>query len=522
VSLIPTDLGLPAKFVEFRPSQLRSSLDIASDERRFSLLSAPTGVGKSLVYMAVSQMTSGRTLVLVGTKGLQKQLMADFAVTGMVDMRGQSNYHCRELRTSCELWDFSYCRLRHEEHGPVECPYILARQAACDADIVVTNYAYWMSINKYSDPTTLGVFDLIVLDEAHGAPDWLSGFCTIKIDEGKIRTLLRIKTPKVSDTPLRWSEWAAEVAIHASNRATELRAELKGDPNPSRAAREDVNYLSRLGRDLKELGASPDGQWVVEDTRRGANITPLWPQRFAERYLFRSIPNVVLCSATLSPSIAKYLGIGDNSHTYHEVRGGFKAARRPFTYVPTTRVDRRMVEGQVRMWINRIDAIVGERLDRKGIIHTRSYARAKQVMARSKHSDMMLTHDTRSTRAVVEAFKAADPPCVLVSPSIEEGFDFPYDECRYQILAKVPFVDGRSPLIKARSADDKGYVKHLAAQTIVQQYGRGMRSADDMCETFMIDDHWRWFQKAGVFPGWFKHAWRTVKGRAPEPLPLDS
>jgi Rad3-related DNA helicase len=41
--------------------------------------------------------------------------------------------------------------------------------------------------------------------------------------------------------------------------------------------------------------------------------------------------------------------------------------------------------------------------------------------------------------------------------------------------------------------------------TLVQTYGRGMRSADDYCNTYVLDDRFDRFVKVnkGQLPGWF-------------------
>jgi Rad3-related DNA helicase len=104
---------------------------------------------------------------------------------------------------------------------------------------------------------------------------------------------------------------------------------------------------------------------------------------------------------------------------------------------------------------------------------------------------------------------------------METGWDFPADQCRYQIIAKVPFIDSRSLIIKARSKSDKTYLNYLTAQAIIQMVGRGMRSADDWCETYIIDDHIEWFwqaaRKQGLWPKWFQTAYRREAG-VPDPI----
>jgi Rad3-related DNA helicase len=271
--------------------------------------------------------------------------------------------------------------------------------------------------------------------------------------------------------------------------------------------------------DVRVAGMRTD--WVAEPTASGAMFSPVWAHQYAESYLFKGIKRVVLVSATLQPAAGKYLGIPDDEYEFKEMDSTFNPGRRPVIWVPTVKVDRFMLPGSglEKVWLNRIDGIIGGRLDRKGIVHTRSYDRAKAVEAGSKHGRALYTHGSRNTRDVVDRFKRAKPPAVLVSPSLETGWDFPHEECRYQILAKVPFVDTRSAIVQARAKADKKYLNYLTALSIIQMCGRGMRAEDDFCETFIIDDHWQWFKaaatKQGFFPQWFLRACRKVDGNPP-------
>jgi Rad3-related DNA helicase len=540
--LTPLECGLPRKFTEFRPGQLESAFDLVSSEKRFSLLAAPTGTGKSLIYMAVSRLLGARTLILVGTKGLQAQLMADFEQIGLADIRGQVNYRC--LALDGDLADYGnpgagcndgpchagiFCSLKK-----AGCLYYDAQAWAKASNVVVSNYAYWLVIGRHSDPLAVGNFDLIILDEAHSAPDWLARFCAVDLDAGEVKLLLDLDLPPINEGVAVWAEWARGAAAIAREREEDARRQLRGLMFGRQRATRELLRLVSVGRELEELGKAyawkrgepssrevhmPGMQtdWVAEKTPKGARFSPVWAHAYAEPYLFRHCPRVILSSATLSRDITKYLGIDRHQSDYHEVRSGFDPERRPFTYIPTTRVDRHSNEGQVRIWLRRIDTIIGDRLDRKGIIHTRSYARARTILERSRHRNLMIGHEPRSTRAAVARFKDADAPRVLVSPAVEEGFDFPGLECSYQIIAKVPFIDGRSPVVRARSKSDSGYLNYVAALSLVQQVGRGMRSADDLCETFIVDDHWKWFRKAVRFPTWFKKAWRQSR-QPPAPL----
>jgi hypothetical protein len=111
------------------------------------------------------------------------------------------------------------------------------------------------------------------------------------------------------------------------------------------------------------------------------------------------------------------------------------------------------------MWLRRIDRLIDPRvaLGRKGIIHTVSYQRTKELITQSDHKKWMLVHDSANTREIIQQFKNAEGPWILVSPSIVTGYDFPGDQCRYQIIAKVPIPDMRGPIMSRRKELDPEY-----------------------------------------------------------------
>jgi Rad3-related DNA helicase len=512
------------------------------------MLSSPTGSGKSVIYMSAARLNDARTLILTSTKGLQAQLLADFDTIGLADVRGQNNYRCTAADKDGPLSDFGnatgaptmcdgapchigvHCPYKKDAEGnrPAEgCSYEDAVEQARTAQFVVTNYAYWMTTGKFADPGALGEFDLLVLDEAHAAPDELADFCAVRVDRDELK-LIGMALPPLDEGTDAWAGWAVTALNACRAKYVEARREFGAIGADRRKAARMLRRLTDLGRGLKELASAhrwrradpgnpdvwmPGAQvdWVAEAVPTGALFSPVWAHAYAEEYLFRKIPRVVMVSAVLQRATARYLGIDDGVLDYREFPSTFDPKRRPLIYVRTTNVDRHMNEGQTRIWLNRIDAIVAGRLDRKGIIHTRSYERARIITARSKHRDIMITHTSRTTRDAVARFRQAKAPCVIVSPSLEEGYDFPDDQCRYQIIAKVPFVDSRSAIMRARAKSDKGYLNYLTVLSLIQQTGRGMRAESDMCENFIVDDHiaWFWHAAKAMFPRWFKAAWRS-------------
>lgn len=530
----PADLRLPAKFTRYYPGQERTILDLACSDKRFSLLCAPTGAGKSLIYMSLGRMTGGRTLILVSTKALQAQLMRDFGAPPtnlslratpnikspasrdtLYSISGHSAYPCGAAEFD-DIGDMTGFECVDRD----ACAYRAAVDESLTHSAVVTNYAHWCNLIA-SDPLRLGDFDLLVIDEAHLVPELLAGYISVRLSRASTYALLGIELIEVSRDPKRptpmteFCAWAARAANIARNRYAELRHREKTSTDARRA----MMRVAKLGANLQRAAAAlHDGvPWVAERSSSGVSFTPVWSHPYSESWLFRGIKRALLCSATLPAASKSYFGITrPNISDYREMPSSFPAANRPIIWVPTTRVQYDMGELRTRKWVRRIDEIVGDRLDRKGLIHARSYARAEEIKARSKYGHVMLIHDRTSTQRVVDRFKRSEPPCVLVSPSVEEGIDFPYDLCRYQILCKIPFLDTRDTLTKSRVDSDKKYSNYVTSQTIMQTAGRIVRAPDDYGETLVIDDHWEWFRWAGVFQQYFRDAWR-VETHVPKP-----
>ncbi len=543
--LIPAALGLPAKFTEFRPSQLTAIMELFESDKRFKLLSAPTGSGKTLCGLALSTLNGkkSRTLYLTATKGLQQQVINDSQGMGLADIRGLSNYRCVAVDKQGVLAGYGspgdtcdagpckvgmFCPLR-KAGG---CLHYDAVAIAEGATLVSSNYAYWLSLGRYGDPLAIGNFDLIIMDEAHSVAKILTDFCAVELSRHDVHALLAMQLPPINEGVGVWADWAKKALVEANKRMTMLREQIKHSRDKSK-----VKTLLRLGRltsDLEEMSKAREWKrtartskavsmpgeatdWVAYETPAGARFSPVWAGQYAEQYLFRGIPNIVLSSGTLLPSTARRLSIPETDYSWHETTSSFDSRRRPVYYIPTVRVDTRMTDYEIDLWVKRIDEIIAGRLDLKGLIHTVSYQRAQDIIDRSKYRDMMLTHTTRTTRDVFEQFKRSKRPVILVSPSAVEGVDLPHDECRYIIVVKVPFADSRDPVFRARRLHDKEYPNELAAERIIQMCGRGMRDASDFVQAFVIDDHYKWMRGKVAWPKWFRDGWRTAY-TVPPPL----
>jgi len=135
----------------------------------------PTGSGKTLFAAAAAALTGGKATYLVATKALQAQVLRDFEVSGMRDIRGRANYECTNYK-NCDDGFEQDCSLGNTN----ACPYTCAVTAAQLSALPETNYAYWL----YSQGVRNKAFEdtqLLICDEAHNIESQLSGFASVKL-----------------------------------------------------------------------------------------------------------------------------------------------------------------------------------------------------------------------------------------------------------------------------------------------------------------------------------------------------
>ncbi len=293
-----------------------------------------------------------------------------------------------------------------------------------------------------------------------------------------------------------------------------------------------VKAWSRLYGTLKVL-ATAEGPWacLYEQTKWGSNykLEPLWARDYAHELLFLNVPHVLLASATITRKTLELLGLGEEVD-FQQYPYLFPIKRSPIIHVPTVFVKQDMTDEDRGIMESRVDQIVGARLDRKGLVHTVSYKLAEALKKYCMHNDVMRVHEksAAATREAVRLFRLAEPPAVLVSPSIGTGLDFPGKDAEYQIIPKLPFVPIKGdPIMEARcrkkQGGDPGYADYLMAQTLTQQFGRAMRSAQDQSETFILDDNWLWVRSRlkQYFPTWVWPLVRRMDHPPSPPPPLE-
>lgn len=528
--MLPAELALP--YEQWTVGQWETILEASLTDKKYLIIEAPTGSGKSAVALAVNRLAENRRAEIVtGTKQLQEQ----YANLGPFQAMGRNNFPCLIDTVTA---DIAACtngyecehkkpalgpaekngrtgKMTRPEIGPPECPYYAQKWYAKKAPESVYNYAYWLAIHNYDQSWPHP--NLVVFDEAHELEDQIRRFASVKLLKSHV-AMLREKGvwwPAADLDFDGWQEWARatldEIAIEAQEYTK--RKEL-GRQEKRFATAITTVYFTCLA--ITRKGVSDDN-WVYNESIFGIEFQPVWVSDISQRYAFKYGERFILMSATiLDPKMfASQLGIPEDQVEYLPVASTFPVANRPLYYQPVTKI-KASDQQSLRLLAKEVSRIAARYPGRRGLVHTGSYKIASFLATNVACQSRVLTHDTKSRVQQLAKFRATTG-AILISPSVGTGVDLPYDLCEWQIIAKLPFPDQGDPQVKKRMKESAPGVPNQKGQNwynwttlcnIVQAYGRGMRAIDDRCDTYLLDGNWQWFRHTvkHILPAWFRDA----------------
>lgn len=514
---------------------MQSALDA---ERRVTFQAHPTGAGKSLIYCALAAAASDRrVLILTSTKALQAQVATEFGdALELVLIQGMNSYACDHpavpKRTKASDGP---CRAGADcELKTGGCAYYDQLARARKARVVLSNYHQWIKMGqvarRFGRPEPLGEFEVLVADEAHHAPTILSDALTVEFAEDEFASLLGRDLLEPGKGWEDWRAWGASMSIIVEGaKEAVAKPARRGDV----AASKRLRRLTDLERVFQAL-AGASRYWVHSDAETAffggktrGKLLRWGPARLSrddvERVFLRDTPQALLVSATITPQTPELLALEEWEYLFETYPTEFPAARRPLVAGPGLRLNKNTTDATMRRaWAPAIDRIAQRRADRKGIVHVHSYARARIYGEETKLGGRVITHaqGARALERAVKEFRAAPAGAVLVSPVLTTGYDFPGEDCEYQVIAKLPYPFMGCPIFRARSKQTPGLGDYLTAQALVQACGRGMRSKTDQCETIFLDSAIAaWIERnPDKLPVWFLEAFSTSED-SPAPLP---
>lgn len=494
-------------------------IDRALDMRkRFIIINAPTGSGKSFISKTIANYSSlakkqyvamlcpscrwallaqtGEysfgTAVLTCTKSLQDQYQMMFK-DGSV-LKGKINYRCAE--DNGLLCDMGRCifedGLRDECWKSHSCPYYQARlDAACNQ---CSFYSYSMFLSL---PDFVKWKDFIVCDEASELEDVIVGEYTLEVN--LVELMKHVDSmpivPDEGSSDTLYFRWMKETHAAVESALRELTSSMEGkkDGKKKKLSKEDKHRLAFLlraeGDFKKTLEVWDETEWFKIHRDDGCIVfIPYQIDKLAQRF-FRYGKTVILMSATIvnPKKYAQILGIED----YHfiDAPSPMDPGRAFITPHPKEfRPNYRNKNAVIPMMAEEAKRICESFPDKKGIIHSNSFDIQRMIQnVLGIDGRYIYRRAGYSNEQLMEIHKTTKEPTVLVSPSMTHGIDLKGHLGEFQIIMKAPYPNLGDPRIKRKFDEDREWYVDKMLSTLVQACGRCNRAVDDLSITFIMD-----------------------------------
>jgi ATP-dependent DNA helicase DinG len=421
------------------------------------------------------------------TKSLQdqyKDLFDDSAI-----MKGKSNYQST-LDNSIDVEMESSVmpkKVLDDHRMSNKCPYHNARNQGLLDKFGVLNYKMFLSL-----PEHIKRKNFIICDEASELEDEIVKQYSVFIDPDKLK-LLGVKIPNLYNTKHdAVHKWISIVIVTISeyintltNRGNNKQIKLSNGDNIK------LSYLKNLHRTLNLIDQTwSECEYIAHREGKTVKVMPLKIDVLS-KYIFSSGEKILLMSATIidHKHFAKNLGI--TQYKYIEVDSTFDSSKSPIYINTKNKINHYNLKKTLPKIVKQIQSICEDHEFDKGIIHTHTSFIASYLKNNLRSKRFLYRDEQTRNEEILAKHSKSKNPTVLVSPSLGLGIDLRDDLARFQIIIKAPYLPLGDKRIKKLFDLDKQWYANKMLSNVVQQCGRGIRSKQDHCKTYILD--------AGVF-----------------------
>jgi len=511
-----------------RESQLEAlrRIEKGFETKKIVILSAPTGVGKSHVGIAVCnsskvvpkdvqniirsydiykrggegsythedlyEVVKYGGFLLTISKNLQDQYKEIFG--HYPAGKGKNNFECelnKDLTADCAPC-IALPKIKNDCFKKDHCQYYRNRNDCLADHVSILNYRYYFNL-----PNFLRRREVIICDEACKIEDELVGQFTVNLDYQFLNTE-GIKFNKVlnDDKPAECLQWLNDVYIQFSNRCKEQAEKVNAAKDSGDYSKylKETQHLTKMIRYTDSIGGVIDRwslcEFVTEKYDKGLifapfNIAPLF------RQIMENCSRMLLMSATITDvkTFARVLGIKESEYEFIDMPSPFDVQKSPIKCSSKHKLSYATMKTELPKVIDLALEICKNHSKEKGIIHTHTNFIAESIAGKVKTSNRFLIRQAGSTNEqIIKMHKFQENnPTVLVSPSMDMGVSLDDELGRFQIIIKAPYLPLGSKRIKMLFDKDKKYYTMKMLSALIQMCGRCTRSQDDHSVTYILD-----------------------------------
>ena len=512
---------------------LQQLQDAFKSDKKFVVVNAPTGTGKSFLAATVANSSDEPAndfkrfvdsykiwnpidgpdeaykfphygaAVLTVTKNLQDQYTKDFEDLHL--LKGKTNYLCeydgesdvesapcnsqKSLKRQC--WDCN------------RCTYYNNRNASISNKFGVFNYDVWLHLPEHTRRK-----EILICDEASEIESVIINFFSLDIKYDWIEKLLEIKSyPRIpSEEPKQAYDWLVELN-ELIDATVDDNKELLEDPKHknNKGLRFRQKGLERLQNDFGKVvgNFAKNGEnqsaveYVVEkiapdkynkNIKEGVTFIPYRANKLAKK-LFNTVDKVMFLSATIIDHKKEMsdLGIERDDYTYIEAPSAFDPVKSPIYVVGNFPLTYNLMEKNLPKVTEITSRILDKHSTHKGLIHTVSFKITKAVEENIMNDRLIFRDAGKTNDILLKEHSQSDEPTVMVSPSMSHGVDLKGDLGRFQVIMKVPYLPLSNKRIKRLSKEDYKWYLNKTLSTLVQMAGRCTRNDTDKAVTYIVD-----------------------------------
>ncbi len=487
--------------------------------KKFVICNAPTGTGKSFISKTIANsseniiptyeelissyriykmdldsdnslddIASHGTFVLTITKALQDQYKSFF--NDSLILKGKSNYQCNiDSRYSVDVAPCIHIEgLKKKCWAQNICPFYNARNEALIQKFSILNYSMFLSL-----PDAVKKRQFLICDEASELEEELVKYFTCSINFKLMKKLdIQLKpTPKSYGA---WLNWLFDIAGQLVDKEEELKNKLhklRKKQNISNQTEAVAYYFILVQQILKNFRMLTKSysthEYIIEPSEKEVTFTPLHVDHLANPYLFDYADKVILMSATIidPPNFCKTLGI--ENYEYVEADSTFDPKYAPIYVNTKTKLNYQNLKFQLPNILKQVQQIINLHKNEKGIIHTHTQYIADYLRNKLKEPRCIYREPGINNEQLMRQHFESKEPTILVSPSMKHGVDLKDDLARFQIIIKAPFLPITNKRIKKLLHQDQNWYTNKMLISLIQASGRGIRSQDDYCNTYILD-----------------------------------
>ena len=523
---------------DFKPREIQKEILQGIEEKIKSgyktiILSAPTGVGKSLIAATLARYF-GSSFVVTASKQLQDQYSKDLKF--LMPVKGKSNFACLKLMDQesilksdtrsaiqrgltcekgiCEETTMKNgkkvkeaCQFKPKIGEPQDttkdsCYYYEQKYRALTSPHSIWNYAAYFQLMKFSRKTYSEYVSkpIAIFDEAHKVEDQIIQFIGVDIYNTYLSECHIDAKPYNLGEMDMVVKLLNDLARSYSEQIKELLDSRSFILNPDYAllAKLESRYEKMANAHVAIL--SNKDNFVVNDpfndergNFRSVSIKPLDISKYVKTFF--DIENQVFMSATIDKdSFCENAGLDPSKVGFVDTpRSPFHPDKRRINFLNMKKLSYSSSKDDELAVIKKIDEILSQHDTERGLILTSSEKRCLDIrnnLSEKNRRRIRICHSRNEngmTQDEVLQEHSFDEDGVLLSSSLWEGVDLKDDLSRFQIIAKVPYPNLSEKRTKIKMQKFPLWYKSQTLTKLLQGFGRSIRSEDDWAVTYVLD-----------------------------------